>query len=144
MHTNLMLRPQATQPTHAKWDHVENDNDQGEIRLLTNGDMQHSQPRPQAFSSLPGVIARNFLVTDTYFESPPIANAGVPGAGFDNGVQTGLAGVSDDLIAELPAECKSAFLAARATEAEWKAQWQNETLDGLRRPLRIGVNGYPV
>lgn len=50
----------------------------------------------------------------------------------------------NDVVAELPEECKRDFLNARAAEEEWRGTWGGEGREegdsGLRGDLRISYN----
>lgn len=130
-----MLLPKSTQPSHVKWDTVTLEDDTLDHAAVTG------------FAAVQPVVARNFLVTDTIYSTPAQSNLGIPGADGDTWDTIGCNGVSDipdELIAELPAECKAALTAAQRAERNWKSQWSTETTDGHRGTLRIGFNGFPV
>jgi len=98
------------------------------------------------FSPLPPIITRNFLVVDTHFSSPPISGVGLPGPDgpvLDVG-PIGLPDASEDILTELPPECRTAFEEAKSKEEMWKNSWGTEVEDGARGKLRIGFLGYPV
>jgi len=139
-----MLIPKIMQPSHVKWESLPPPSEH-----LTNGTHTTSSDissDPTIFSTVPPVIARNFLVTDTVFASAPIHNPGVPGP--DGDVSdiggNGLTGISRDLIDELPEDCRAAFDEALRAEQQWKRSWGTEGSDSLRTSLRIGFNGFPV
>lgn len=156
--TNMMFYPKIMQPTHAKWTYIPPGTDGMDEKPLTNGytngdvnGEHHSagaHGEDTIFSTVPAAISRNFRVIDTVYSAPPISHAGYPGP--DGHVEdptsgpNGLSTVSQDLIDELPAECRVAFEAARATELKWKKQWDTEANSGHRGHLKIGFNGYPV
>lgn len=156
------------QPTHARWeelpiteDDFEGDDVHAQGRLTngssglangvntngsTNGIVSAQKPKKTIFGQVPAVVARNFLVIDTYFESAPISGAGVPGPDgdfHDVGVN-GLPNVNDEILAELPPECRKALEEAREKEQEWKSRWNSEAVDGSRKELKIGFTGVPV
>ncbi|KAF7192248.1 Chromatin structure-remodeling complex subunit rsc7 [Pseudocercospora fuligena] len=152
--TNMMFYPKIMQPTHAKWEYIPPDDERPSKRRLTNGvangDLtnghhEEDQDPNSLFAPVPAVISRNFQVIDTVYTAPPISNAGYPGpdghvedpTSGPNGLQT----VSQDLIDELPEDCRRAFEEARATEMQWKKQWGTEANRGT---LKIGFSGYPV
>ncbi|GAB7351439.1 hypothetical protein MBLNU459_g2105t1 [Dothideomycetes sp. NU459] len=161
-HTNLMFYPKIMQPTHAKWEQILPDatapslpalNGDHANGHLTNGDSQHtstvnddSRPPVDSFKPVPDVVSRNFLVTDVYFETPPISNLGVPGpdGSVDDLGPNGLSDIPDHILDELPEDCRIALEQAKAAEAEWKGKWGTEATDGSRGSLRIGFNGFPV
>jgi chromatin structure-remodeling complex protein RSC7 len=135
INTNLMFYPKIMQPTHIKWEPV------------VSGDENHSTNGESGiFKPLPDLIARNYLVTDTYFESAPRANLGVPGpdGDADDLCTNGLSTIPQDVLDELPEECRAAFEEAKSAELSWKSKWHDEHNDGARGKLRIGFNGFPV
>lgn len=161
------------QPTHAKWEHVSpilestermpaanglvdgHHLTNGEVNSTANGDdiaLGTSQSQMSngntVFTEVPAVISRNFTVVDLHFDAPPISGIGYPGP--DGSIEdptsgsNGLSTVSQDLIDELPSDCRAAFEEARDTELRWKQQWAQEAYSGQRGCLKIGFNGYPV
>lgn len=103
---------------------------------------------PSIFSDVPAVVSRNFTVVDTVFEAPPLSGTGYPGPDghvedFTSG-SNGLSTVPDELIDELPEDCRRAFLEARKKEVRWKRHWGTEAQSALRGDLKLGLNGYPV
>lgn len=167
-HTNQLHFPKIMQPTHARWEELpvadddfnyEDINSKGKITNgtsgltngvhtngSTNGTVSAPKSKKTIFGSVPGVIARNFLVTDTYFESAPATGAGVPGPDgdfHDVGVN-GLPNVNDEILAELPPKCLKALEEAKEKEQEWKSRWHSEAVDGSRKELKIGFTGVPV
>ncbi|KAG9952720.1 hypothetical protein KCU85_g1996, partial [Aureobasidium melanogenum] len=134
INTNLMFYPKIMQPSHVKWERV------------VPGEEGKSEGESATFKPLPDLIKRNYLVTDTYFESAPRANLGVPGPDGDvHDLSTnGLSTISQDVLDELPEECRAAFEEAKNAELEWKSKWHDEHADGARGKLRIGFNGFPV
>lgn len=141
-HTNLMFYPKIMQPSHVRWEQID-DNDPD--HALSNGSALSRTPQ-SSFKPVPAVVSRNLLVTDTYFESPPISNLGVPGP--DGNISdlgpNGLSTISQEVLDELPEDCRQAFEEARQAELDWKSKWGNEHTDGSRGKLRIGFNGFPV
>ncbi|KAF2205620.1 nuclear localization protein [Delitschia confertaspora ATCC 74209] len=122
-HTNMMCYPKIMQPTHARWEEV-----------------------PASESDVAPVVSRNYLVVDTYYQSPPISGLGVPGPDgdfYDTGVN-GLPKVDQETLAELSAEARAALAHAKKEEMEWKNQWKGESIDGSRGKLKIGFSGVPV
>lgn len=97
------------------------------------------------FPNLALGIARNFMVTDTYYEGPPISGMGIPGPDGDlmDIGPLGLADVTEEVLAELPEDCRVAFLEARAVEIEWKQKWRAEQEDHARAELKISYSGIP-
>ena len=97
------------------------------------------------FPDLAPGIARNFMVTDTYYEGPPMSGVGIPGPDGDlvDVGPLGLVDVAEEVLAELPEECMVAFLEARAAEMEWKQKWRAEDEDHARAELKISYSGIP-
>jgi chromatin structure-remodeling complex protein RSC7 len=89
-------------------------------------------------------------VVDTSFIAPALTTGGYPGP--DGPVQdptsgsNGLSTIPDELIAELPEDCRREFERAREEERLWKEQWGNEGRSGCRPGggLKIGFVGMPV
>ncbi|KAF2281493.1 uncharacterized protein EI97DRAFT_367671 [Westerdykella ornata] len=122
-HTNLMCYPKITQPTHARWEEV-----------------------PPSESDVPEAVRRNYLVIDTYLQTPPFSGLGIPGPDgdfYDVG-PNGLPDVSEEDIAKMSEETRQAFLKAKQAEQEWKNQWQSEAVDGARAKIKINYTGVPV
>ncbi|OCK85820.1 hypothetical protein K432DRAFT_285983 [Lepidopterella palustris CBS 459.81] len=164
-HTNMMCYPKITQPSHARWEEIpatpSEAAEQCHSRMLTNGISEltngvHDVTLEQSsavehrsdtiFTPVPPIVSRNFLVVDTYFTSPSISGAGIPGPDgdfYDTGVN-GLPHFSEDVWAELPPECRRALEEAKRTESEWKNHWHTESVDGARAKLKIGFTGVPV
>lgn len=143
------------QPSHAKWEQVLPEQSPDPLLLLTNGHTPtnghtssptNSLQPPPLFKPVPDVVARNRLVTDIVYQSPPVSNLGVPGPDGDiNDLgPNGLSAISRDLLDELPEDCRAAFEEALRAEVEWKGRWGTEAKDGSRGKLRIGFNGFPV
>ncbi|KAK4993677.1 chromatin structure-remodeling complex subunit RSC7 [Elasticomyces elasticus] len=172
-HTNTMHQPKIMQPTHAKWEvvlppsswpsntkgsyingHAPPDNGSASAIWCNSSEgadqtsfcpTSRDVDAESTFTAVPPVISRNFLVTDTYFESPPIPHPGIPGPdgdAYDLG-PNGLSSVPDGVLAELPPDCRTAFEAAKKMEGDWKGQWGSEARDGGRGTLRIGFTGFP-
>lgn len=168
-HTNLMHYPKIMQPTHARWEELPvadsdvADTEAHSQKRLTNGTsdltngvhdtndnmdgiVSAQKPAKTMFGPIPAIVERNFLIIDTCFESAPITGAGVPGPDgdfHDVGVN-GLPTVDDDILAELPPDCRKALDEARQKEQDWKSRWSSETADGSRGELKIGFTGVPV
>ena len=121
-------------------------NDSMEIEEIPRS--QDQPPQPSIFSDVPAIISRNFTIVDTVYKAPPLSGAGYPGP--DGHVEdpasgtTGLSNIPNELVDELPPDCRRAFEEARRTELRWTRQWGTETQSGLRGDLKIGFNGYPV
>lgn len=159
-HTNLMWYPKIMQPTHAKWEDLTLTASDAQklsskkqahlINGVSEADNEDSRERPSSedsiFPPVPPIVARNFLVTDLHYISPSLSGLGVPGPdrAFHDVGPNGLADISEDVLAELPPECRQAFEKAKNCETEWKDTWHTETVDGARASLKIGFSGVPV
>jgi chromatin structure-remodeling complex protein RSC7 len=156
-----MHYPKITQPTHVKWEELTADTSgrappkltngvshltNGVHHVNLNGTAKDEVSAPTIFTPVSRVISRNFLVVDTKYQSPPIAGLGIPGPDGDvlDVGQNGLPDVTDEILAELPPECRKAFEDAKMKEAQWRQNWGNEIQDGARGKLKIGFLGYPV
>lgn len=166
-----MFYPTIMQPTHARWEQIPPPSEaSAEQKLLTNGltnghhltngDSIHDDameletttilPRHTKFPAVPAGISRNYTIVDVLYEAPPISGGGAGFPGPDGAITdptagtTGLSAIAPELVAELPADCRAAFEAARSREARWQHRWDTEARSGHRAPLKIGLNGYPV
>jgi chromatin structure-remodeling complex protein RSC7 len=144
-----MHYPRITQPTHAKWeqihDEASDDAERNTQRLLTNG-TSNPHPPNTIFEPIQDVVSRNFLIVDTVYTSPStnaLGNPGADGSMLSMG-PNGLPDVSEDILAELPPDCRAALLDAKRQEQEWKEKWTSESNDGMRGNLKIGFMGFPV
>ncbi|KAF2645108.1 hypothetical protein P280DRAFT_466343 [Massarina eburnea CBS 473.64] len=122
-HTNLMCYPKVTQPTHAKWEEV-----------------------PQEQSDVPPLVRKHYLVIDTYVQKPPYASLGLPGpdGNFLDVGTNGLPDLEDDDIQAMAPADRDAFFQAKQDESWWKDQFHSETVDGARPKIKIGYSGVPV
>jgi chromatin structure-remodeling complex protein RSC7 len=156
-----MHYPKITQPTHVKWEELTTESSEqgvpklangvshltnGDHRVVLNGATKDEVSRRTIFTPVSRVISRNFLVVDTKYESPPISGLGIPGPDGDvlDVGPNGLPDIGDDILAELPPDCRKAFEDAKTKQAQWKRKWGNEVQDGARGKLKIGFLGYPV
>ncbi|KAF2225652.1 chromatin remodelling complex Rsc7/Swp82 subunit-domain-containing protein [Elsinoe ampelina] len=130
IHTNLLLAPKITQPTHAKW--------------TPSPSVSASIPSP--FPPLPPSLLHTHLTVDTLFTPPPHLGLGIPGPDGDavDVRANGLTGVAREVADELPLDMRGAFEEAVRAEREWKGRWRGEGEDGLRGQLGIGYAGFPV
>lgn len=122
IHTNIVQYPTIMQPTSARIEQIPPNADRDETAAS------------QTFPLLSPSIPRNFLVTDTYCETPP---AGVSSVSYDRHASVlagadhnssdflapfrGLDAVSDDVKDCLPSECREAFEQALGREKNWHA-----------------------
>lgn len=158
VHTNIMQYPKIMQPTHARWQQVlptspasrtpptAADHINGNLPDGPNGTIGHSDGRESAadtiFPDISPVFTRNFMISDTYYETPPASVLGYPGPDeeiLDVG-PGGLTRVPEHLLAELPESCRQSFVEARAVEKAWKQRWGTDHDDGARARLRITYN----
>ncbi|KAI1363100.1 chromatin remodelling complex Rsc7/Swp82 subunit-domain-containing protein [Xylaria arbuscula] len=130
VHTNIMQYPAIMQPTNARIEQVVDS---------SKSDKSGSDNNPR-FPPLDHRIPRNFTVIDTYMETPP---AGISSAVYEKREVPaflsdfqGLGAVSQDILEELPAECREAFEKALGQEKAWKAMWGPEkTMTHRRDPI---------
>ncbi|PSK44201.1 Chromatin structure-remodeling complex subunit rsc7 [Elsinoe australis] len=125
-HTNLLLYPRITQPTHAKW--------------------APASPSTSPFAPVPPSLLASHLAVDTLYLAPPHSHMGIPGPDGDamDVGGNGLEAVAQEVVDQLPEECSREFEEAVRREREWKGAWRGEGQDGMRGGLRIGYAGFPV
>lgn len=156
----MMCYPKIAQPTHARWEQIQVSVLDTTKRMsngmaeLTNGvqdvrleSIEGDENKGDSiFTPVPPIVSRNYLVVDTYFASPPVSSLGVPGpdGDFYDAGTNGLPDIENDMLDELPPECRRAIEDARKKEQEWKNQWRTESLDGARTKIKIGFSGVPV
>lgn len=121
------------QPTHARWEQLP-------TPLSSPPPSNPPPPSSSTFPPLPPLLARNFLTTDILLRRAPISPLPPPGPdGLAWDIHTpSLTDVDAETVALLPEACKRALEEARALEAEWRAGWGGEEVDGLRG--RVGVS----
>ncbi|KAF4467537.1 hypothetical protein FALBO_5589 [Fusarium albosuccineum] len=126
IHTNVVQYPATMQPTRARIEQVAPEDEEA-----TRGS--------NVFPPIPGKMARNFYVADTYFET---SSAGVISASAVNDTAgsadflaafQGLSAVSDEIKDLLPPECRKAFDNAVDKETTWRSQWGPESEKASRR-----------
>ncbi|KAI0006355.1 chromatin remodelling complex Rsc7/Swp82 subunit-domain-containing protein [Xylariaceae sp. FL0662B] len=122
VHTNMMQFPAIMQPTHAK------------IEQVTDSSGPSESAR---FPPMDPKIPRNFKVLDTFMETP---SAGISSAVYEHrevpgflAELRGLGTVSNDVLDELPPECREAFDKALEEENIWKSKWGPEASTTHRR-----------
>ncbi|TVY35587.1 Chromatin structure-remodeling complex subunit [Lachnellula subtilissima] len=138
IHTNMLHYPKTMQPSHARWEQIDDYEVQEKIE---NGEIEEPKADETMFTPIDPVISRNYMVVDTVFEAPPYNYPsrlvpGPDGDSFDIGFN-GLSGVSDDVKACLPPDCRAAFEEALEKETQWKNKWSGEAVDGHRRMPKI-------
>ena len=151
VHTNMVHSPKIMQPSHAKWVEVSqgqraSDGHRTLPRLLegpgASDDDDQSLSNASNFPSVAPILARNFLITDVYYHTPPHSLLGNPGSDEPvwNIDPLGLTHVPDDVLAELPSECLPSFQDAVRKQSDWKSTWQGEAADADRASLQITYN----
>ncbi|RDA83835.1 hypothetical protein CP532_0245 [Ophiocordyceps camponoti-leonardi (nom. inval.)] len=129
IHTNLVQYPAIMQPTLARIEQIPLG---GEPTTSKEGGGGESFPPP------PPRLVRNFLVIDTYMESPPAGASATASTKAADPADlltafNGLAAVPDEIRDLLPAECRAAFDKALERDGEWKARWGPESEKTSRR-----------
>ena len=81
------------------------------------------------------IITKNFLVVDTLYENAPYSNLPIPGP---DGMcmdlsQTNLSSIPQDLVNELPEDCRKALKVAQEREEQWLNTFGSEARDTARR-----------
>ncbi|KIW23801.1 uncharacterized protein PV07_11974 [Cladophialophora immunda] len=128
IHTNVMQYPAHMQPTHARWEIVDDQEDTE--ALEKSGRLPHLDP----------VYGRNFRIHDLCLESAPESWYGTPGTPEEG---NSLSSIPVSILEELPADCLRAFEEARSREAEWRGKWHTEREDGLRARLLPSFEWFP-
>ncbi|CAL3963644.1 hypothetical protein PZA11_001200 [Diplocarpon coronariae] len=131
-HTNIVHYPKHMQPTHARWEQI--DDHQGAANVsLSNGFAEAEEA--SIFTPVKPIYSKNFMIVDTVYESAPASDLGVPGpdGDFHDIGFNGLSRISDDIKAELPEECRIAFEKALEKEMQWKNKWGSESQSGHRK-----------
>jgi chromatin structure-remodeling complex protein RSC7 len=135
-HTNSIHYPKTMQPTHARWEQINDYEVEAKAKLLNGHEDEAREEKAQSiFTPVKPIYSKNYRIIDTVYESAPASNLGVPGSdAFVSDVGfNGLSSVSDEIKAELPPECLAAFEKTLAKEVEWKSRWSNEKHDTQRR-----------
>lgn len=149
VHTNTMQYPAITQPTHARFEVVPADSNAA--------DHGKADSSSTVFPPLKPLVARNFLVFDTYMESqpglrgpalpalqaikpaPPAATAPLTYVPPFGGVSAPpLSAVPAAIRDLLPADCRAAFDEAAERERAWQARWHRPEAElgcRLREPV---------
>lgn len=123
-----MQWPSHLQPTHARWELVDDRNNTG------------SSNSPGRLPRLDPVYGRNFRIHDLCLESAPESWFGT--TGLDEELD-GLSSIPPTVLEELPADCLRSFQEAKAREAKWREKWHTERIDGLRAHLLPSVEWFP-
>ena len=135
-HTNSIHYPKIMQPTHARWEQINDYEVEAKAKLLNgHADEARDEKAQSIFPPVKPIYSKNYRIIDTVYESAPSSNLGVPGTGAyasDLGFN-GLSSVPDDIRAELPPECLAAFEKTLAKELEWKSRWSTEKDDARRK-----------
>ena len=140
-----MQYPKTMQPTHARWEQIDDNAVQAKLRITNGHTEDHEDGEDHTiFTPVKPIYSKNFMIVDTVYESAPFVNLGVPGPDgdtYDLGFN-GLSSVPDDIKAELPPECLKAFEDALEKEMQWKNKWEAESQSAHRKAPKIdkGVN----
>lgn len=128
-HTNLVMFPKIIQPTRARWLHVNDcDSDQQSSKLIS----EKEASGPSLFTPLKSIYSKNLLIIDTMYESAPATLTGNFNSEeneFDTGF-SGLSSISEEIKAELPAECLKALEKTLKIEKQWKSRWESKNENG--------------
>lgn len=136
IHTNTIQFPQSLQPTHARWE-----NAQGEGVVGPSVDEDEDDQELSVFSNqLDPVYPRNFMIHDIYLSGAPESRFGPPGP--DNDPRS-LSSIPDDILDELPLDCRRAVEQAQSSEKSWRSQWSTESMDGKRGKFLPTVEWFP-
>lgn len=132
-----MQYPRIMQPTHARWEPCNSDNGSPPEEATSQSTRADSM-----FSQIPSILKRNFMISDTYYVSPPATGFGIPGPDGDvlDVGPLGLAATSGSVAATMPSECLRALESVRGEAVKWKNSWRGEKEDGERARLRISYN----
>lgn len=131
IHTNVMQWPSHLQPTHARWEAVTGEENEGDSQ---------SGESNSVFSKLLPIYARSFRIHDLYCESRPDTSFNDPGFGSERGL---LSNITEEILKELPADCRAALGQAGERELAWRSKWLNESVDGNRASILSSVEWYP-
>ena len=123
-----MQWPANTQPTHARWESVDDKSDGQAVDNV--GRLPHLNP----------VYSRNFRIHDFCLESAPESWFSTAGTDTES---TGLTSIPAEILEELPQAALSAFLSARDREASWRGKWQSESVDGFRAAVLASIEWFP-
>lgn len=154
----MIMYPKTMQPTHARWEQVESP----ENTLSSTSTI---------FPSARGIFSRNFRIHDISYESAPNSSLNlVPGPDGDHhdlgsnglisldheassssndndGNDANSEGINfkmtAEVLAELPEDCRRAYLEAAAGEWQWKNKWKGERVDGARANLAMNFTWTP-
>jgi chromatin structure-remodeling complex protein RSC7 len=135
-HTNNMQYPKIMQPTHARWEQIDDNEVQAKLRLTNGHTEDHDEGEEKSiFPPVKPIYSKNFMIVDTVYQSAPSVNLGVPGPdgdAYDLGFN-GLSSVPEAIRVELPPECRKAFEDALEKEMQWKNKWGTEGQFAHRR-----------
>ncbi|RMZ77865.1 hypothetical protein DV738_g4090, partial [Chaetothyriales sp. CBS 135597] len=131
IHTNSMQWPSHLQPTHARWEKIDDEAVQEES--ADHGAAHRLPPVKPVYS-------RNFRIHDLCLEGPPDSTLGKPGFNVN---ENSLASIPPHILDELPAECMEALHTAVQRQSDWQAKWSCESTDGLRAHFLPSIEWYP-
>ncbi|KAI4157678.1 MAG: hypothetical protein L6R39_000630 [Caloplaca ligustica] len=136
-HTNIVHYPRIMQPTHARWEPCDSSDGSSPDKA-----MEQDKRVDSRFPRIPSILRRNFLISDTYYVSPPVTGLGFPGPDGDylDVGPPGLAATAESVAAAMTPECLAALKSVGQEARQWKEAWQGEGGDGARAQLRITYN----
>lgn len=128
IHTNTILYPKHMQPTHGRWE------------KLDDTESRDDDGISQRLARLPSIYARNFRIHDFCLETAPESAFREPGYRVN---ENDLSSIPSHIIEELPEECMGALQEAQQRERAWQSRWTAEKRDGLRTHFLPSVDWYP-
>jgi len=103
-----------------------------------------SPPAPLELPPPSSLLTRNYLIVDTLLETTPYASLPIPGPEepettplYDGSGR--LPDLNEEDLADLPPECREAFLEAKQEEGKWRDRWGTQERDGWRGQMRVGI-----
>ncbi|KAI5308179.1 hypothetical protein KEM55_006356 [Ascosphaera atra] len=144
-------------------DQPEQDNEGATPAPTTNQQQPSTPPRAKhntIFPPVPSAFSRTFSIHDIHYEGTPSTAYGLPGHASSNlshdptgAIDAGASGlisiradgtpyfnVPDDVLGELPEECREAYREAAVREYEWKMRWRDEKADGARANILLNYS----
>ena len=125
--TNTIQYSKVTQPTHARWEIIKDEESIPQNGKTANG-VSHEE-RTAELPELSSVYSRNFRIHDLCLEGAPQSQLGLPGLDRNN---TSIWNVPRTVLDELPPKCLRSLEDARESEVDWRSRWLTENLDGKR------------
>lgn len=143
IHTNIIHFPEDMQPTFAHWEQIPPSDENGEnaVKSETTEKAEadrDTENKSTIFPPLPSRVARNYMVTDTYFETP---TSGISRYALEDpdpktdflASFKGLRMVSDEIKDLLNPDQRAAFDKALKIEEDYRAKVKGERESGCRR-----------